>query len=106
MKTAIAAYAFCLAAGAFLARFELHTDDAGVEVFLVLAVTFLLGCLHPRQAWQWALLVGAWIPGADLVFGKQGLQGAAVLLAVVAAIGLAGTYAGVFLRRTLSSAMS
>ncbi len=98
-RTAIAAYAFCLAAGAFLARFELHTDDSGVEVFLILAITFLLGCLHPRRAWQWALLVGAWIPGADLAFGKQGLRGAALLMAFVSAVGLAGSYAGALLRQ-------
>ncbi len=99
MKTAIAAYALCLAAGAFLARFELHTDDTGVEVFLILAVTFLLGCLHPRRAWQWALLVGAWIPAADLAFGRQGLRGAALLMAFVSAVGFVGSYAGAFARR-------
>ena len=38
-----ACYGFCVAAGAFLAYFELHTDDTGLEVFFILAITFLLG---------------------------------------------------------------
>ncbi|MBZ5582647.1 MAG: hypothetical protein LAQ30_10680 [Acidobacteriia bacterium] len=102
----IASYLFCLAAGAFLARFELHTDDTGVEVFFILAATFLLGCLHPRRAWQWPLLVGPWIPGAELLFGsgKQSLGSLGLLLAFVVALGLAGSYAGALVRRAATAA--
>jgi hypothetical protein len=56
--TTLACYLFCTAADAFLGRYELHTDDTGVEVFFILLATFVLGCWHPRRAWQWALLVG------------------------------------------------
>ncbi len=100
----IAAYLFCLAAGAFLARFELRTDDAGVEVFLILLATFLLGCIHPRHAWRWALLVGPWVPGAQFFFGSgaQSLSSLGLLLGFVIAVGLAGSYAGALLRKAVS----
>ena len=105
----IAAYLFCLAVGLFLARFELHTDDTGVEVFLILLFTFVLGCSKPRHAWQWALLVGPWAPAADLWqlnFGtaKPDLShtgGLLLLTGVVIALGLAGSYAGALLRKGL-----
>jgi len=105
--SAIAAYLFCLAVGLFLARFELDTDDTGVEVFFILLFTFVLGCWHPRHAWQWALLVGPWAPAADLcqrTFGtvKPDLShtgGLLLLTGVVIALGLAGSYAGALLRK-------
>ena len=102
----IGCYGFCLVAGALLARFELRSDDTGVEVFFILLATFLLGAAHPRNAWQWALLVGPWIPAAELVEKLSGGQGNAslngglwMLAAFVVLIGLVGTYLGVLLRK-------
>jgi hypothetical protein len=107
----LACYGFCLAAGAFLAHYELHTDDTGVEVFFILFFTFLLGCWHPRHAWQWALLVGPCAPAADFVRSLAGhppaIHGAAGLAAValvVILLGLAGSYAGAWLRRSVIGA--
>jgi hypothetical protein len=108
----IAAYSFCLAAGLFLASFELHTDDTGVEVGLILLLTFVLGCWHPRHAWQWGLLVGPWAPAADLWalrFGgaRHGLDhagGLLLLTGVVIALGMAGSYAGALLRKGVQAA--
>jgi len=106
--TEIAAYVLCIAADAFLMRFELHTDDAGVMVLFILVATCLLGSLHPQRAWQWALLVGLCVPAADLIFGSShapsGSADAAKLAAFVVAIGLVGAYAGVLLRKTISAA--
>ena len=100
----IAAYLFCLAAGVFLGRFELHTDDAGVEVAFLLFFTFLLGCWHPRNAWQWALLVGLWIPAAELVFSRSPLNASSAAVACfVLAIGLGGSYLGVLARKALAA---
>ena len=98
---AVACYGFCLAAGVFLGRYELHTDDAGVEVFFILLFTFVLGCWHPRHAWQWALLAGPCAPAADWLFKPQS-AGLIPLTAVVIAIGLVGSYAGALLRRGVS----
>ena len=99
--TDILAYAFWVPAVLFLGRFELHTDDTGVEVGLLLAITFLLGALHPRHAWQWALLVGPCIPAAQLLFGHRESSGLGLLLAIVVALGLAGSYAGAGVRRAI-----
>ena len=105
MKTKVAAYVFCCAAGAFLARFDLRTDDTGVEALFILAATFVLGCLHPRRAWQWALLVGPCAPAAELVFGTHpNLKDLPLIALFVIALGLAGSYAGVMLRKMASGA--
>ena len=102
MKSAtLACYGFCLAVGVFLGRFELHTDDTGVEVFFILLATFILGCWHPRRAWQWALLVGPCAPLADLIL-KRSQHGLPSIAAAVIVIGLIGSYAGVLLRRGIA----
>ena len=100
--TTAAAYLFCLAAMLFIGRFELRTDDTGVVVFFVLAMTFVLGCLHPRHAWQWA--AAAWcVPAADLFWGKSSHTIDLLLIALfVTAIGLAGSYAGVLMRKIVT----
>ena len=103
MWITLAAYSFSIAAGAFLGHFELHTDDTGVEVFLLLLATFLLGCLRPARAWQWSLLVGLWIPGAELLFGKSPVNASTgSVAAFVLAVGLAGSYLGVIARKALA----
>ena len=97
------AYLLWLPAVLFLGYFELHTDDTGVEVGLLLLITFLLGALHPRHAWQWALLVGPAIPVAQLIFRHAQAGGLALLLLFVVALGLAGSYAGVLIRKSAFS---
>ncbi len=100
MWSNIAAYLFCLAAGAFLGRFELHTDDTGVEVGFLLIATFVLGCWHPRHAWQWAVLVGLWIPAAELVFRRPAVNASSLAVAAfVLAAGVTGSYLGVLVRK-------
>jgi hypothetical protein len=102
MKVAtLACYGFCLAAGAFLGHYELHTDDTGVEVFFILLFTFVLGCWHPRHAWQWALLVGPCAPAADWIF-KSGQTGLLAITAAVVAFGLVGSYAGAWVRKGMA----
>ena len=107
----LAPYAFCLAAAAFLAWFELHTDDTGLEVIYILAVTFALGCWRPRNAWQWALLVGPWAPAADILRailgGPTGIPihgGLASVAIAVVVVGLIGSYAGALLRKGIRTA--
>lgn len=104
----ISAYVLWIAAAAFLMRFELHSDDAGVIAFFILLSTCLLGSLHPRHAWQWAFLVGPAVPAADLIFGSPHppfqLADAAKLFVFVVAIGLVGAYLGVLLRKTFTAA--
>lgn len=97
----LACYGFCLAAAVFLGRYELHTDDTGVEVFFILLFTFVLGCWHPRHAWQWALMIGPSAPLADFIFGARPAP-LIPLTGVVIVIGLAGSYAGAWFRGSVS----
>ena len=69
-----------------------------MEVFLILTVTFLLGCLHPRRAWQWALPVGLTIPVVEWL--ARGRTGGALLAAFLIALGLAGSYSVALVRRS------
>jgi di/tricarboxylate transporter len=109
--TTIAACLFCFTATALLARYDLHTDDTGVEVFLILAVTFILGCLHPLRAWQWALPAGITIPAVELVTGgrsgnlKQAWD-VVLLTGFLIALGLAGSYSGAAVRRLAAPSQS
>lgn len=101
---------FAIASTVFLARFELHTDDTGVEAGLMLLCALILGAVHPRHAWVWALVPGSAIALATAwnhFYGPQ--QGApplserVLVMAFVTAIGLVGAYSGVGLRRAVSS---
>ena len=100
----ILAYALWIPAVLFLGRFELHTDDTGIEVGLLLFITFVLGILQPRHAWQWALLVGPCIPIAQLLFRSPRAGDLALLFAVTIVLGLAGSYAGAGLRWAIEKA--
>ena len=104
--TAATAYLFFLAAMVFLGHFELHTDDAGVVVFFVLVITFVLGCLHPRRAWLWSL-AGLCIPVADLIWKSPDSTlshpaGLLLLAAFAIVLGLAGSYSGVLIRKVVT----
>jgi len=103
---ALAAGAFGLAAALFLGRFELHTDDTGMEVFFILLFTFVLGCWYPKRAWL-AAFVGLSIPIAELIWGHprpslNHTTGLAILAGFVAVIGFVGSYSGVFVRRLVT----
>ena len=97
----IAAGIFAIAAALFLGRFELHTDDTGVEVAFVLLFTFILGFWQPKYAWLFAF-IGLSIPAAELGWGQPGLKKAALIALVVMTISITGTVCGVFARRLVT----
>jgi hypothetical protein len=101
-----ASYLFCAIAIAFLSRLELHSNDTGVEVFCILLCTFLLGCWHPARAWQWALLIGLTLPAAGWIWRTPRPTVDFTVPAFVIAVGMAGGYAGVLIRRIMASARS
>ncbi len=37
-------------------------DDTAVSAAAIFTSCGILGAIHPRRAWQWALAVGLWIP--------------------------------------------
>ena len=95
--------AAAVAAAIFLGRVELHSDDTGVEVGLLLLFTFVLGCWQPRRAWLLSL-IGLSAPIAELIWGpavSQPLKHHLPLAVVVLLLGLAGSFSGAFARRLI-----
>ena len=85
-----------------------------MSIAIIRAFVRNLGCAHPRNAWQGALLVGRWAPAADL-FQRVVLKerptvnisgGLLSVTVVVIVIGLAGAHAGAFLRKGIASAVT
>ena len=82
---------------------------AGDVLVYVLLLLFggLLGYLEPRAPWRWALVLGVWVPIAEIVyrltypFGQPHFKDiVAPLLALVPP--LLGVYAGAYVRRSVS----
>ena len=63
-------------------------DDTGVSAAAVFTSCGILGVVHPRRAWQWALAVGSWIPALGIALHQNYESGAALVVA------FAGAYAG------------
>lgn len=71
-------------------------DDTGISAGMILLMTGLLGFIHPKNAWQWALAVGVWIP----LFGIVSQGNVAAVLAL--GVGIVGAYAGAIARRAIT----
>ena len=93
----IASILCAVMAALFLARFELHSDDTGVEVAFVLLFTFALGFWQPRYAWLFSF-IGLGIPLAELGWGGLSIKKAALISLFVMAVSIAGTVSGVLAR--------
>jgi hypothetical protein len=87
-----------LAAGALIAWIDARPgwDDTGVTAGLLFVAAAACGCAWPRQAWLWALAVGAWIPLHAVVRHRS------LTMLLVLLIPLGGAYLGVAARRALS----
>ena len=102
----LTAFVFGLAAAIFLGRFELRSDDSGVEVFFILLFTFILGCWFPKRAWL-ASLLGLSIPIAEFIWGQSRASlnftsGLSMLAGFVVMLGVVGSYSGVLMRKFLT----
>ena len=76
-----------LAAGLFLARYDLSTDDTGIEVGLLLVASLVLALLAPKRWWLVGLCVGLPIPLVELAVGHAPLPPAGVAALGVAIVG-------------------
>jgi len=86
MRDAIAILV-ALATGVFLARYDLNTDDTGIEVGLLLIASALLALAAPKRWWVVALCVGLPIPIVELVVGHAPIPPAGVVALGVAVVG-------------------
>ncbi len=102
-----AAVLFALLAALFLGYFDLHTDDTGVEVGLVLIACAVLAFIVPRHAWIWSIALAESIVLVESAHGmlagaRPGLASPAsfLLLALfLGGVGAAGAGAGYVARR-------
>ena len=72
-------------------------DDTGVMAGAIFLTSGVLGYLGPQRPWLWALALGLWIP----LLGIVREQNYGSLLALV--IAFAGAYAGMAIRRAVST---
>lgn len=61
------AYNTALGLGALAAAVDLLVTRPEFASALIVVFTFLLALAYPRQAWQWALLIGICVPFATLI---------------------------------------
>lgn len=86
MRDAIAV-GVALAMGVALARYDLNTDDTGIEVGLLLIASLALAVLAPRRWWIVALCVGLPIPIVEIAIAHASLPPAGVAALGVAIVG-------------------
>jgi hypothetical protein len=60
-------YILAVACGAFAGWIDIKVGDLLFTALLVLASCMLLGVLRPQRPWRWVVLVGVFVPLADLL---------------------------------------
>jgi hypothetical protein len=58
----------------FTGYLNTHTDELMVLVPWIVVATTGLGLAQPRRPWLWALLIGAAVPSAQILFYLLGLR--------------------------------
>ena len=99
-------YPLILLLGLGVGYLNLHTDETPFVALPLLAAAALVGCINPRAAWRWGLLLGVW-PALSALWALAiqmrlpypnnpgAIQGALIGGLIFA---LAGTYLGVLCR--------
>ena len=86
MRDAIAIL-LSLGTGALLARYDLTTDDTGIEVGVLFVTSILLAVLVPKRWWLIALCIGLPIPIVEIVVAHGSLPPGGVAALGVAIVG-------------------
>lgn len=105
----IITYVLAVYAAAWIARFDLRTNNTRGVVFAMLLSTFACSALQARYAVLWALLLGFAVPIAETYGAAAGTPrpglGSAVSLSTLAlitlAIGFTGAAIGVLFRKMI-----
>jgi hypothetical protein len=61
-KSSIIALALAVIFALAVGYVNIHASEVQAPVLSVLVFTFLLGCLDPKRAWLWALILGGAVP--------------------------------------------
>ena len=75
-----------------------HWDDTGITAMAMLCASGVLGILHPRRPWVWALAIGVWIPILNIL----ATHNPSTIFALI--FPFAGAYLGAFGRRLVTRA--
>jgi len=73
MRSKVVLSLVALAGGAWIGYADSRSDDVFITLSLLIVFSFVLGLLGPRRPWQWAPLVGIWVPVLDTVLPRLGL---------------------------------
>jgi hypothetical protein len=93
--------------GFIAAYVDLHTKGMLITALLLLAFGFALGYWQPQGAWRWGLVLGIWVPIAQvtarLADGTQPLNAILLMTPLIAFVpAFAGVYLAVLTRRLAS----
>jgi ABC-type multidrug transport system permease subunit len=103
-------YLLAMACGAFAGWMDIKVGDLLFTALLVLASCMLLGVLRPQKPWRWVVLVGAFVPLADLLaylLMTQKPYRAQIYESLLAFLpGIAGAYGGSVLRGVVDTLLA
>jgi hypothetical protein len=72
-----------------------HWDDTGITVLMILSASLFCGVLSSKKTWLTALVIGIWIPAANILLSHH----FGSLIALVPAF--IGAYMGKFINRNI-----
>ncbi len=100
-------YIFAVVAGAFAGWVGIRVGDLLFTALLVLAPCMLLGVLGPKKPWRWVVLVGIFVPIAELgayVAMTQKPYRSQIYESFLAFLpGIAGAYGGSLMRGVINN---
>ena len=101
------AYVLAALAGAATGAVDVAINDLLFTALLVLAACMLLGLLRPLRPWRWVVVVGAFIPLAELaaftVLHLKPTRGQVYGSFLTALPGFAGAYGGAVMRGVIDN---
>lgn len=91
---------------------DFHNNEPQPAALLLLIFGFLLGCIQPRSAWRWGILLGMGLPATYIIAHSFGLKPVeplqpnvlAGLLAILPAT--IGAYVGAAIRKLITPVLS
>lgn len=102
-------YLLAAALGIFAGWVDVKVGDLLFTALLVLAPCILLGNLRPQRPWRWTVIVGIFVPVADLLaylIMTQKPDRAQIYESFLAFLpGLVGAYGGAFMRGVINNVL-
>jgi ABC-type multidrug transport system permease subunit len=100
-------YFFAALAGAGIGWADVAVNDLLFTALLVLMACMTFGMLRPRRPWRWVVVVGIFIPLAELAgysfFTVKPTRGQMYGSVLAALPGIAGAYGGAVMRSAIDS---